>query len=278
VNGAWVILVGVIGEDAYSAIPLGERNGWIWHDPLRTINAIAAKFDEARVCVISHSGLKADRRLAELVTCDVLFSGHCHTNPPAPVRHSGTWIAQAPDHGRGTAEATFDGSTWRVEHNLLIEGHSSRSTGIGQQVERLSAEGNVVIGHVHPRWLRHPDRRALVLALAQRASQYSALPALLNETALRPGLLRGVLRRRDLLDLEPFNNRLVLLPLPDDGSAAIERMLASGLLPVSYGDIVVGSEFVTTSYLAANYFAGASGTTVCDLTDVLARVLIEGAG
>jgi len=89
--------------------------GWRFLDPVTVAAEFAARMgtDELMI-VLSHLGLRADRRLAERVPrIDLLLGGHSHDTTPEPERVGRVPIVHAGPYGRfvSCSELTFDSAS-----------------------------------------------------------------------------------------------------------------------------------------------------------------------
>lgn len=113
-------------------IPMITRAMWARHisdllfaPPLQTAEELAPSLraEADLVVLLSHLGLREDRRLAERVPgIDVILGGHSHIDLHKPERIGGTAIFQPGGFGRYatlvTCERGDEGGPWRIEGHL----------------------------------------------------------------------------------------------------------------------------------------------------------------
>lgn len=93
-QGAWKLRVFALLAPQYPVGSPWERLlGWRFCDPLETARAVAANTGaDTTLIVLSHLGLRADRRLARAVPrLELILGGHSHDTLPQP-----QWIGEVP--------------------------------------------------------------------------------------------------------------------------------------------------------------------------------------
>jgi 2',3'-cyclic-nucleotide 2'-phosphodiesterase (5'-nucleotidase family) len=225
VAGSSVVLTGVIGEAAFTAIPPGERAGHYVIDPARALTALHAAHRSAGESwvVLSHAGFDHDLALAR--SCpflDVIFSGHCHRADCGPVRVGDVTVVKAPDLAAGYAVARPADGAWRAQVGTIPSAAVSGPAGaLASVLDDVAAVGRLLTRPVGPVRASFGDRCGLLALVAARARRETgAAVAMFNETCLREAPLSSVLLLGDLMSLEPFGNRLTLVHAADPAELA----------------------------------------------------------
>ncbi|WP_454850021.1 metallophosphoesterase [Promicromonospora soli] len=284
IGGRRVGVTAVVGEQAFAAIPMGERSGHRVVDPVSALMDVWEKHRhevEAWV-LLSHSGFEHDVRLAEACPfLDVIFAGHCHSERHGPERVGSTVVVKGAELGAGFSTAAPAAEGWCASSARFepVDTLSAPLESFGRQVEHLRDQLATAIGPLDPSWMdRDLDRRAALEQIAQRlrTSAPSAV-VILNESALRQVHLGQVLTADNLLAIEPFGNRIVHARLEHetDLSALLDELgERSGPLvvdPHSAPDRV--SSVLTTNYLAETLPVACPPTTVLELSQAVRHVL-----
>ncbi|ROR46483.1 metallophosphoesterase [Kitasatospora cineracea] len=269
VGGRRVAVTAVIGEQAFSAIPLGDRVGQRATDPVRALRdlLIAHHHEVDSWVVLSHSGFEHDLRLVdECPFLDVVFAGHCHSDRYGPEQVGTTLIVKGAELGAGYALAEPAGVGWAARTGCFPQSAPlpAELEPIGEQIEALAAELAIPLGRLADRWRNVvPDRRELLEAIAVRLrTELGAEAVILNETVLRETPLGDELCLADLLSVEPCGNRLVHVPLPEDADPDLPALLP--VLAERAGPLVTVPDplppgvraVLTTDYLAEGFPAG----------------------
>ncbi|MFC1417741.1 metallophosphoesterase [Streptacidiphilus cavernicola] len=262
VAGRTVAVTAIIGLQAFDAIPTADRRGHRVTDPGRAlVDLLLEHHHEVDSWILlSHSGFEQDLQLADACPfLDVVFSGHCHSDRYAPEPVGDTLVVKGPEHAAGYAVAE------PVTHGWAALAHHLPSSPvlppalepIGRRIEGLREQLSAPLAPLLGRWQEQvPDRREVLVEVARRLHRGLGTAVVLNDTALRPTRLGSVLRWQDLLDIEPFGNRLVHVDLPADLAADQGALLAR--LTERAGPLVLYPEplpqaltsIMTTDYLA----------------------------
>jgi len=264
-------VIGVIGQDAATALIPSHVRGLDFRDPVAAVRAAVAKLrpDVDLLVVLAHQGwtapmqtdaearpevqrdIAADLGLASQVPgIDVLLSGHADagTERPALSPVTGTLVMQTYGHGTrlGRLRLRVDTAARRIvassgELLLVDSDRLPPDPRIAAKLARYRArhpELDEVIGHAARRLVRDYVRESdLGNLTADILRAHTGAPvALMASGALRGDLPAGAVTRGRLLDVFPFEDRVELLELP--GSVlreAIEHGLSleRGLLQVS---------------------------------------------
>lgn len=289
IGGRRVAVTGVMGVQAFNAVPFADRAGHRVTDPVRTLRELmlAHHHEVDSWVLLSHSGLAEDLKIAEACPfLDVIFAGHCHSDQYGPVRVGDTLVLKGHELAVGYALADVEDGDWSGRSVLLPPAAAASPPALEPILDeikslrrRLAAPlGTVARAYRH----RVPDRAELVAEIVGRLrTGLGAEAVVLNETALRPVRLGTTLTRGDLLATEPFDNQLVNVALPDDQhkvDALLERLSAqAGPLATTPVPLPPGiRSLVTTGYLADAYFGGHSAQAAVPLGQAVQHVLTEG--
>jgi 5'-nucleotidase/UDP-sugar diphosphatase len=264
-------VIGVIGQDAATALIPSHVRGLEFRDPVAAVRAAVEKLrpDVDLVVVLAHQGwtapmqtdaearpevqrdIASDLRLASQVPgIDVLLSGHADAGTERPVVSptTGTLVMQTYGHGTrlGRLRLRVDTAARRVVSSsgelLLVD--SDRlppDPRVAAKLARYRArhpELDDVIGHSTRRLVRDYVRESdLGNLTADVLRAHTGAPvALMPSGALRGDLPAGAVTRGKLLDVFPFEDRVEVLDLP--GSVLREAIehglgLERGMLQVS---------------------------------------------
>ncbi|MER6717662.1 metallophosphoesterase [Streptomyces halstedii] len=289
IGGRRVAVTGVMGVQAFNAVPFADRAGHRVTDPVRALRELmlAHHHEVDSWVLLSHSGFAEDLKIAEACPfLDVIFAGHCHSDQYGPVRVGDTLVLKGHELAVGYALASVEEGGWSGRSVRLPPAAAASPPGlepIHDEIESLRRRLAAPIGPV-ARACRHrvPDRSELVAEIVERLrTDLGAEAVVLNETALRPVPLGTTLTRGDLLATEPFDNQLVHVALPDDQhqvDALLERLSAqAGPLATAPASLPPGTRsLLTTGYLADAYFGGHPKRAAVPLGRAVQHVLTEG--
>ncbi|MGW5659844.1 metallophosphoesterase [Streptomyces sp. NPDC003758] len=269
IGGRRVAVTGVIGPQAFNAIPADQRMGHHVTDPTQALREVMLEHHHHTDAwmVLSHSGFEEDLKLA--VSCpfaDVIFSGHCHSDSYGPVHVGDTLVVKGRELGAGYAVAEPIGAGWAAR-TATFPGSSRLPDELGGLKEQIAFVGRMLaasLGTVNaPYRGTEVDRHRLAQEIALRLhSGLGASAVVLNETALRPVRLGDQLTLGDLLAIEPFDNQLVHAFLPgtyaeDPDSLLVHLADQVGPLAIAPRPLPKGTRsMLTTDYLADTYLGG----------------------
>ncbi len=100
-----VAVTGIIGQQAFNAIPADQRAGHRVSEPVRALRELmlAHHHQADSWVVLSHSGFDEDLKLAAACPfLDVVFAGHCHSERPEPVPVGDTLVLKGENSRPGT--------------------------------------------------------------------------------------------------------------------------------------------------------------------------------
>ena len=293
IAGRTVAVTAVIGLQAFDAIPITDRRGHRVTDPGRALVELLMEHHHEvdSWILLSHSGFAEDLQLADACPfLDVVFSGHCHSDHYAPEPVGDTLVVKGPEHAVGYAVAEPVAHGWGARAHRFPSGLNLPPAlePVGRRIEGLREQLSAPLAPLLGRWQEQvPDRREILAEVARRLHHGLGAPVVLNQTALRPARLGTMLRWQDLLDIEPFGNRLVHVDLPPDlatDQAALLARLTERAGPLVLCPDPLPSELVsimTTDYLAqtlpgSRTRSAASGQDL-ELDQAVAHVLAEPA-
>ena len=284
IGGLRVAVTAVIGEQAFGAIPVGERSGHRVIDPANALmNAWTEHGHEVDAWVLlSHSGFDHDLRLAE--TCpflDVIFAGHCHSQRHGPERVGSTVVVKGPELAAGFSTAAPAGQGWHASAARFVPVDTLPASleSFGRQVDLLRDQLATPLGSLDPSWRgRALDRRAVLEQVARHlGAAVTSSVVILNESALRQVHFGQVLTIDDLRAIEPFGNRIVRArvdPEIDLSGLLAEFEERSGLLVVYPRPAPARvTSVLTTDYLAETLPVTSPPTTVLELSQTVRHVL-----
>jgi 2',3'-cyclic-nucleotide 2'-phosphodiesterase (5'-nucleotidase family) len=284
-----VAVTGIIGPQAFNAIPAHQRTGHRVIEPVRALRKLMlAHHHQADSWVaLSHSGFDEDLKLAE--SCpflDVVFAGHCHSDRPEPVVVGDTLVLKGRELAAGYALAQPLGSGWTAH----VAGFPPAAdlpdelTSVREAIDAIRDQLRTPLGPVRHLYRNGPlDRHTVLLDLAGRLHNgLGAEAVVLNETALRSPRLNTVLTHGDLLAIEPFDNQLVHAHVPEHFSADPTALLTH--LTEQAGPIMSTPDplpdrlptVLTTSYLADAYLGGRTRQAGIRLSQAVQHTLTDG--
>jgi 5'-nucleotidase/UDP-sugar diphosphatase len=229
------IRVGVIGliiESLSSTVMPLNMKGLVALDPVvairRQLDLLKDKTD--LIVVLSHSGFVEDSLLAlQLSDVDLIFGGHSHTVLFQPVKVNNILIFQAGSRGQflGHLQATVDTEkkTVRDYQYELIEnvvGQVIPNPEVSRVVDSLEAtigsEMDKVVAELISPWIRNSDGESnLGNWICDVIRDYFQTDiAFHNSGGIRKGMDAGPVRVRDIWEISPFDNTIVILQVTGD--------------------------------------------------------------
>ncbi|KOG36596.1 MULTISPECIES: metallophosphoesterase [Streptomyces] len=284
-----VAVTGIIGPQAFNAIPADQRAGHRVTEPVRALRELmlAHHHQADSWVVLSHSGFDEDLKLAE--SCpflDVVFAGHCHSDRPEPAVVGDTLVLKGRELAAGYALARPLGSGWaaQVAGFPPAAGLPDELASVRGAIEAIRDQMRTPLGPLRHSYRNGPlDRHAVLLDLADRLHNgLGAEAVVLNETALRSPRLKTVLTHGDLLAIEPFDNQLVHAHVPEHFATDPTALLTH--LTQQAGPLVSKPEplpdrlptVLTTGYLADTYLGGRTRQAGIRLSQAVQHTLTDG--
>ncbi|HDP67772.1 MAG TPA: bifunctional metallophosphatase/5'-nucleotidase [Candidatus Marinimicrobia bacterium] len=177
------------------------------------------------IVVLSHNGFREDSLLATRINAvDVIFGGHSHTRLKQPVPVNNILICQAGSRGQflGHLRAVVmpqSGRIIRYEYELIetVVKNITPSAAVAHIVDSLEAgietEMNRIIGELKTDWVRSSRGESNIGNWIADAicHHFKADIAFQNSGGIRKGLNAGPIRVRDIWEISPFDNTIVLV-------------------------------------------------------------------
>ncbi|MFE0654203.1 metallophosphoesterase [Streptomyces sp. NPDC059534] len=284
-----VAVTGVIGPQAFNAVPAEQRAGHRVIEPVRALRELmlAHHHEADSWVVLSHSGFDEDLKLAE--SCpflDVVFAGHCHSDRPEPVLVGDTLVLKGREMAAGYALAQPLGASWAAQMADFPPATElpDELAPLRGAIASCRDELQTSLGPLRLSYRNGPlDRHALLKDLVRRLHDgLGAGAVVLNETALRSARLGTTLFQGNLLAIEPFENTLVHAHVPDELATNPTALLAR--LTEQAGPIVSAPHplptrvptVLTTSYLATAYLGGRTRQAGLRLAQAVQHTLTDG--
>ncbi|MGV9881699.1 metallophosphoesterase [Streptomyces sp. NPDC003006] len=284
VCGRRVAVTGIIGVQAFNAIPYAHRVGHRVTDPVQALRELMlAHHHEADSWVLlSHTGFDEDLKIAAACPfLDVIFSGHCHSERYGPEHVGDTLVLKGPELAVGHAFAEPVGAGWAARTETFpstAPRPPAELSSLHEEIETYRQQLAEPLGTLSaPYTNRLLDRRALLQEIASRLhTGLGAEAIVLNETALRTTPLGETLTRGDLLTIEPFGNHLVHVHL-GDGPDLAELAYATGPLVTAPAPFPTHPcTVLTTDYLAITFLGGHTHQAAFPLGQAVQHVLTGG--
>ncbi|MET9051083.1 metallophosphoesterase [Streptomyces bacillaris] len=284
-----IALTGVIGPQAFNAIPPDQRAGHRVVEPVRALRELmlAHHHNADSWVALSHSGFDEDLKLAAACPfLDVVFAGHCHSDRPKPVPVGDTLVLKGRELAAGyaLAQPLHSGWTGRLADFSAAGSLPDELTPVREAIDAVREELRTPLGPIRYPYENRPlERRALLQDLSNRLhSGLGAEAVVLNETALRTVQLGTTLTTGTLLAIEPFNNQLVHARVPESCATDPEALLSH--LAERAGPIVFAPEplpdrvptVFTTGYLAETYLGGRTQQAGIPLGQAVQHTLTDG--
>lgn len=265
--GSAVAVTAVIGTEAFTSIPPADRAGQRVLDPAQALRALHERnpgIADSWI-VLSHAGFAHDLDLARACQfTDVIFSGHCHSQNYGPVTVGKVTVVKGAELAAGYAVA-WPGRQWRATARRFPppSAPAGPPAGLAAVLRRVREMSGILAEPVGPLAetfaFTTPTRPELLHELTLAAMPLTGADvAMFNETCLRPAQLGPVLRRGDLMTIEPFGNSLACvrtanpLALARDLAGRCGALVCAPGPPPAAGPPAV---VVTTSYLADTHLS-----------------------
>jgi 2',3'-cyclic-nucleotide 2'-phosphodiesterase (5'-nucleotidase family) len=180
---------------------------------------------DLRIC-LSHRGFEEDSLLALAVPgFDLIVGAHSHTVLEKPVRVGDSWIVQAGDQGRYLGVDTLDvvkgKGIVRIRGGLLpvLAGAAEPAPDVAElvaaQEREVDAQLGEVVADLAGPWQRDSRGESNLgnwLCAAIRLGTKADI-GLWNSGGIRKDLPAGPVSRRDLWEIAPFGNEILVVPL-----------------------------------------------------------------
>jgi 5'-nucleotidase/UDP-sugar diphosphatase len=223
--------VGVIGITYHPMVgmaPPEKLDGFVSTDPITAVNAAVKQIDSLTdlIIVLSHLGIENDRRLAEAVgnKIDLIVGGHSHTRLDTLERVNGVLIGQTGSNCRnlGRIDLTVAGDSIMACNGRLIPMYISGITP-DPQIEALvdsfkteiDREYAVVIAQLKNDWRSQYRSESNIgdwFTDAMKVRMKTDV-AFLNSGGIRKNLEAGPVKKMDIYEILPFDNKIVTFNL-----------------------------------------------------------------
>jgi 2',3'-cyclic-nucleotide 2'-phosphodiesterase (5'-nucleotidase family) len=176
--------------------------------------------------LVSHMGVQKDKSIAKKVKGqELIIGGHSHTTIFKPIRVDKTLICQAGSNGKyiGKLDLFLDSKGKVLSyHNNLVETFVDKvrpDTLVKNKIDEMERNLNInldqKIGELETPWIRNDEGESNIgdfLADAMR-SYAKADAAFTNSGGIRKNLKAGPITVRNIWEIAPFSDRLVLIEL-----------------------------------------------------------------
>lgn len=226
-NGARIGIVGLIMEDLKSTVLPGNMDKMSVQDPAKSIMKYVEEIRDKTdvIVVLSHNGFREDSLLAtKLSEVDAIFGGHSHTRLKQPVPVNNILVCQAGSNGQflGHLRTTIDKQSksfveYKYELTETVVKNIKPSAGVARIVDSLEAnitiEMDRVIGELKTPWVRNSQGESNIGDWINDVTReyFKADIAFQNSGGIRKGLNAGPIKVRDIWEISPFDNTIVLV-------------------------------------------------------------------
>jgi 2',3'-cyclic-nucleotide 2'-phosphodiesterase (5'-nucleotidase family) len=201
----------------------GRLGGIRIEDPAAAARRLVRQLDPVTdlIVLLTHQGFREDSLLASAVPqADVIIGGHSHSVLKRPVRVNGVLVCQAGSNSEWLGRLDLDVRDDRIaSYSARLVPVQCRAGEADPEVARLvddyrlriEAQYGRVIGKIKTAWTPARDRESNIGdffadVIRERAGTDFAV---INSGGIRKGLGRGPVREMDILEIFPFENRLV---------------------------------------------------------------------
>ena len=226
-NSIKIGIIGMIMESLWSTVlPINMEKVSVL-DPAESVMKSVAEIKDTvdLIILLTHNGFYEDSLLAtNIQEVDVILGGHSHTILRQPVTVNNILICQAGSRGQylGYLSATVDRNTHSVsefDYQLIetVVGRVKPSAKVAQIVDSLEVtidtEMRRVIGELQTPWIRNSRGESNIGSWIADATReyFNADIAFQNSGGIRKGLDPGKITVRDIWEISPFDNTIVLV-------------------------------------------------------------------
>jgi hypothetical protein len=297
VAGIDTLILGILGKDAFDALPGRDRSSLNWHQPARCVRVIAEAFARrnkptqrteatvrrSAIIVVSSCGLEADHDLARACPqISVIVSGSDHIEKHTSNRVGNVTVVTAAGRGAGYAVikpalAAWDATTLAFPADSPGRPRESLRP-LHTRIDELSAMLAEPVGTIHPRYRDTTPNagRLLTFIASQLVRSAGCHQAVFAESSVRAVPLGKTLTRGELFEFTDRDPRVVVVEidiaaakrLPMDLVGDLGHLAAIGTLPRQ------GTARIVTSASIAAQLPDASVVAELDtLADHILRAL-----
>jgi 5'-nucleotidase/UDP-sugar diphosphatase len=228
IDGLRVGVIGLTYDPMVGMAPAEKLDGFVSLDPIATVNSILSKVDSATdlIIVLSHLGIERDRELAQAIgnKIDLIVGGHSHTRLDTLERVNGVLIAQTGSNCRnlGRVDLTMAGDTVMAYNGKLIPMYVSGITpdpimaGLVDSFKTvIDKDYAVVISQLQDKWETQYRAESNIGDWFTDAmkNRMKTDVAFLNSGGIRKNLDAGPVRKMDIYEILPFDNKIVTFNL-----------------------------------------------------------------
>jgi len=223
-DGLRVGIIGVTYHPMVGMVPAPRFEGYESLESTGIVTSLVEEIDAETdvIILLSHAGLNSDLALAERVSgIDLIVSGHNHVLLDTLLQVNGVLIAQAGCDSRylGIVNLQVAGDTVQSHSSRIVQLRTDSiqpDTSISRMVREFETEIErdycQVVGELKSRWKSEGNSESNVgnwLTDAIRA-RLNADVAFLNTGGIRKDLGPGPVTKRDIMEMLPFDNYLVV--------------------------------------------------------------------
>jgi len=259
VAGTDTLVLGILGKDAFDAVPDSDRNNLHWHEPARCVRVIAEAFARrikpaqrtepprrSAIIVVSSSGLDADHDLAGVCPqISVIVSGSDHIEEHSSNRVGNVTVVTAAGRGAGYAVikpalAAWDATTMAFPADSPGRPRESLRP-FHTRIDELAATLAEPVGTVHPRYRDTTPNagRLLTFIASDLVRSAGCHQAVFAESSVRAVPLGKTLTRGELIKFTDRDPLIVVVEidiasakrLPMDLVGGLGHLVAIGPLP-----------------------------------------------
>lgn len=226
-NGLRVGVIGITYHPMVGMAPPEKLDGFVSTDPITTVNAAVGQIDSLTdlIIVLSHLGIENDRRLAQNTRgVDLIIGGHSHTRLDTLERVNGVLIGQTGSNCRnlGRIDLTVAGDTVMAYDGKLIPMYTEGITPdpqIAALVDSFKTEIDkeyaVVIAQLKQNWQSQYRAESNIGDWFTDAmkDRMKTDVAFLNSGGIRKNLDAGPVKKMDIFEILPFDNKIVTFDL-----------------------------------------------------------------
>jgi 5'-nucleotidase/UDP-sugar diphosphatase len=226
-NGLRVGVIGITYHPMVGMAPPEKLDGYVSTDPVLAVNDAVKQIDSLTdlIIVLSHLGIENDRKMAQNINgVDLIVGGHSHTRLDTLERVNGVLIAQTGAYCRnlGRIDLTVAGDTVMSYYGRLIPMYTEGITPdpkiealVDSFKTEIDKEYAIVIAQLHDDWKSEYRAESNIgdwLTDAMKDGMKTDV-AFLNSGGIRKNLEAGPVKKMDIYEILPFDNKIVTFNL-----------------------------------------------------------------